>query len=646
MAGVGLGLMAIAFTYAFHVVFSRSLSQDEGYLMITIQSFIEGHPLYDSVFTQYGPFYYFYEWILHALLAIPLTHDATRFLCMVHWLGASAILGLAAWRITRSTLSGAVVFMQAVVHLTALASEPGHPQELVVLLLALGMLLASGVTPGPGRVWILAVITALLAFTKINVGIFFGLALFLALRCVAKDRFSGPAWTWLLAGLGALLPLALMRGHLDAEWCRHYALIAAATVTAVFVLAKPSPDGSGPAATTWIKIIAGFLAPAAVILVLVAWTGTSPNGLLNGLLLTPLKMPGVALLPLPLSKPALLNAVISLALALALLARWKTGRDRLTGPSTMNLGAMLDAAIVPLKGAFGLVGILFLIGDAKAQFAWLYPWIWLVLVPAGLTHQGGTGPGFPRIFLALTAAWQGLQAYPIAGTQVTTATFLLPLAFVLCLSDALAAAPRWEVMRSIRDSFMRLAPGPRRLARMLGLVGLLYLFANLWCHLASIRDEYASLPALDLPGSRLVHMDPETTGMYRELAAYLEAECDTFVTYPGINSLYFWTGKRPPTHLNSTGWGQLSHAQQDHILTSLRQSRRPLLVVVAAAAQSWSQGAPPPILPLVRCVTEDCREVKRIGRFILFVPTRSPQTAQRGGRPPLAAAPDLIQGNR
>ena len=88
--------------------------------------------------------------------------------------------------------------------------------------------------------------------------------------------------------------------------------------------------------------------------------------------------------------------------------------------------------------------------------------------------------------------------------------------------------------------------------------------------------------------------------MYRELARYLERECDTFVTYPGFNSLYFWTGKRPPTHLNSTGWGQLSHPQQERILASLRQAQRPLLVVVAAAAESWKNGAPEPILPLVQ----------------------------------------------
>ena len=31
---------------------------DEGYVMISLSSFVKGHALYDDVFTQYGPFFY------------------------------------------------------------------------------------------------------------------------------------------------------------------------------------------------------------------------------------------------------------------------------------------------------------------------------------------------------------------------------------------------------------------------------------------------------------------------------------------------------------------------------------------------------------------------------------------------------------
>src|SRR2546421_12694306 len=82
LGSAGVLFLAVAVTYAFYIVFSRSMSPDEGYLMITVQSFNEGNALYDTVFTHYGPLYYAYEWFVHALLTIPLTHDATRMLCI------------------------------------------------------------------------------------------------------------------------------------------------------------------------------------------------------------------------------------------------------------------------------------------------------------------------------------------------------------------------------------------------------------------------------------------------------------------------------------------------------------------------------------------------------------------------------------
>ena len=166
-------LFAVAVAYAYFFIFSRSMSLDEGYLMITVQGFTSGHALYDSVFTQYGPLYYFYEWLLRAVLSVPLTHDATRFLCIMHWLLAAIVLGLAAWRITRSRFAALFVGAQGFIHLSALANEPGHPQELVVILLALGIFVAAGLSRRRWTIESLSVLAALLAFTKINVGVFF-----------------------------------------------------------------------------------------------------------------------------------------------------------------------------------------------------------------------------------------------------------------------------------------------------------------------------------------------------------------------------------------------------------------------------------------------------------------------------------------
>jgi len=376
----------------------------------------------------------------------------------------------------------------------------------------------------------------------------------------------------------------------------------------------------------------------------------------EGLFLTPLKMPGVALLPLPLSNGVLLNAAAALVVA-CISYKFRS--------STKASGFRL-LFINILKLCYGVIGAFCLLGDAKAQLGWLLPWVWLVLVPsnAPTSQSQNQNVPFQRVFLCLAASWQSLQAYPIAGTQVTTATFLLILTYALCLRDAwqvlvvqtlargfhtppkstthgvpaLAGAVSPVGSGSIYGEMQcetspdRLKPGlhalhqstllPRNLQwlHILATVSLLYLFANHWCDLARVRREYDSLPPLGLPGSRYVHMDPETTETYGALVKYLASECDSFVTYPGVNSLYLWTGLRPPTHLNSTGWGPLTHQQQEQILAKWRQARRPMLVVVSAAVDRWRKYAPPQLSPLIRCVFEDCREVNRIGGFIIFVP--------------------------
>ena len=232
------------------------------------------------------------------------------------------------------------------------------------------------------------------------------------------------------------------------------------------------------------------------------------------------------------------------------------------------------------------------------------------------------------MLLSLVAAWQSLQAYPIAGTQTTLATFPLVLAYGVCLSDALRELALWPRMASKLSALTR---STRVLSGALAGVALLFVFTHAWCKLPDLRREYARLLPLDLPGSRWVRMNEELTALNQALARYLSAECDTFVSYPGINSLYFWADKRPPTQINSTGWGQLSFAQQEKILSSLRTTPRSKLVVTEAMMQSWGTPYADPIRPLVRFVTEECLPVKRIGRCLIF---ELKSSAQLSAAPP------------
>ncbi len=605
-------LFVAAIVYAYFFIFSRSMSLDEGYLMITVQGFNSGHALYDSVFTQYGPLYYFYEWFLHAMLSVPLTHDATRFLSILHWLLAAVVLGFAAWRITRSAFAALFVSAQGFIHLSAMANEPGHPQELVVVLLALGILIAAGFSRRRWTIECLAVLAALLAFTKINVGVFFGFALFLAMRCHSSDRFSRGAWNWVLLAVSGFLPFVLMRRHLDAEWCRNFATVAATTTVAALFVAQRVSSERSLGMKKYFTAGAVFGSILAILLGATLLLGTTGNGLLDGLFLTPLKMPRVALLAMVVSGAALANALASAGCAALFVCR----RDN----------ARLNSLLNVLKALYGIVGAFCLMGEAKAQLGYLLPWVWLVAVPGG-KPQGNVGEDFARVLLCVAAAWQSLQVYPIAGTQVTLATFLLVLAYGICLNDSLRAAAQTRRAQALLAS---LTPKKLFLTQTFAAFALVFLFTLVWCNLDRVRWEHSRLRPLELPGSAHVRMDDETVTMYRDLAQYLATESGTFVTYPGVNSLYFWADKRPPTQLNSTGWGQLTHAQQREILTTLAHAERPRLVIVEAMMQGWDSPAYDPIRPLVRFVAEDCRPLRRMGRFVIFEPkTNLISTASR-----------------
>jgi hypothetical protein len=596
--------------HAYFFIFSRSMSLDEGYLMITIQGFNSGHALYDSVFTQYGPLYYFYEWFLRTVLSVPLTHDATRFLSILHWILAAVVLGSAAWRITRSGFAALFVATQGFIHLSALANEPGHPQELVVVLLALGILIAAGFSRRRWTLECLAVLTALLACTKINVGVFFGFALFLALRCHSSDRFSRGRWNWLWLIVSGILPFVLMRRHLDAEWCRHFATVTATTTIATWFVVQRVSGERNVGMKKYFTASAAFGCALVILLGVTLLLGTSWKGLVDGLFLTPLKMPRVALLPIAVSGAALANALASAGCAALVVLR----RD----------DARLNSLINVLKAFYGIVGAFCLMGEAKAQLAYLLPWVWLVAAPGGKPRANGEN--FARVLLCLAAAWQSLQAYPIAGTQVALATFLLVLGYGICLNDSLRAAAQ---TRRVQTWLTSLTPGTSVLTQTLAALALVFLFANVWCKVPDVRREHARLRPLELPGSAHVRMDDETVTMYRGLAQYLATESGTFVTYPGVNSLYFWADKRPPTQLNSTGWGQLTHAQQREILDTLARGERPRLVIVEAMMQHWDSTAYDPIRPLVRFVAEECRPLGRMGRFIIFEPKTKANSTPR-----------------
>ncbi len=611
--------------YVWMRVLGSDVAWDEGYLMITMRGFLDGHALYDDVFTQYGPVYYWLRYPLFTLLGLPLDHDSTRLLTMATWLATATLLAWGVQRATQSLLLGWFAFMQAVVHLSRLAKEPGHPQELIVLLLC-GVFLALSRLPVSRLGWtIVAVLGALIAMIKINVGVYLliGLGAFWLSETARRRAGSSRLATF----LAMAVPFVLMRHHLSEPWAITYAIVAAVAFGSVVAATFALPSSGRPAASLRAaEFTLCLLAVTAVALGATLLAGTSPAGMLRGLILDPLAFPKAFAMPLQVSGWASVNALAAgaccaLALSPASAGRWT---------ATSRAGAKL---------VFGVVGAIVLLGQPAVQLAYLSPWMWVALVPI---HPASREPArfdeqAARRVLCCICAPMLLQAYPVAGSQVNWATLLLIPVYAWCLSDALRAVAPWDrrkprpgndagdgaIAPVLRPTSAAWIGSRRRLGALLATVSLLVAYPTLWLRLPRLSAEFAQGVSLELPGSRLIRLSAERVSLYRSLTAYLAQESYGFVTYPGFHSLHFWTGIDPPTRLNVTMWDVFSDAQQTRIAESLGRLQRPKIVLLRDHyLLRWRQQDPRTLRAFQRFVLEEYEELGTIGPCIVLTPKR------------------------
>ncbi|MGH7867183.1 MAG: hypothetical protein ACREP9_06010, partial [Candidatus Dormibacteraceae bacterium] len=562
---IGIPFLLTAVIYAFGITFSQfSPYDDEGRVMISVKGFLSGNALYNDVSSPYGPIYYFYEWIVHTLLRVPLTNDATAVLCVAHWLLAAGILALAGHWMTRSVPMAVFIFMQAVVHLSPLAGEPGHPQELIVMLRALAALV---VVRGASRRWTLpglGAIWAALILIKINVGVFFAMAFFLTLLA-HTGGINARSWIfWLILIVSAFLPMLLMRPHLAEKWAFDYAWQTGFSIVAIGIAAWACVTERPLKLRAWVTC--GLAAGSTLLLIvfILLMTGSAPADVVRSLIPAPSKVGHTFFLPLNTSSGS-----------------WSCALALLVACAVPLLRKHFEKWVLPiaiLKGIYGVLGTVVLVSEPSAQQALLKPWVWLLILGlSGGPFAGGPGL-FPRVFLCFACVWQGLQAYPVAGTQVAVGTLLLVLICSICLFDSLSVLLSSSVVPSPSQKacFGRMAQWPEA-----GLIAaLLATFALGWCNPGEQLRRYSSMQPLNLRGCSYRRVDPHQAAQYRAMAKVLETGCDTFIVLPGLNSLYFWTAKNPPTYFNISGENTMpSKAQQALVVAALQSSRRSLVVL-------------------------------------------------------------------
>lgn len=605
-----LGLTAAAAPIAYVAMFSLFQPyDDEGYLLISLKGYLGGHALYEEVFSQYGPFYYLLNGSLFRLLGLDVTHDAGRLFTLALWLLAALIGGAALIRLTRSVLLGVVGQVLFFGALSTLVNEPMHPGALLGLLLVTTVLVVVGLVPRRQRaaMLILGALAGATALVKVNVGAFVLVSLGATLFLTAPPLSRSVILKGLAAAALVGTPFAVMARDLDTRWAASYAVLVGLAALALLLVALRSlPDRiDGLRTLAWFA--GGIVAVIVLVTAVTMAMGTSPSALIDGALLRPLRQPEAFSLPFPMPGWAPVAGVAGVAMA-ALVA-W---RPRV--PMSDRASEILGAGGRVAAGLIVWVSVATVGRVPGSPLSLALPLAWIAAVPP--TRDSAPVPTFVRLALPSLAVLQALHAYPVAGSQMAWSGMLLIPVGAMCIADGWAVMAAWS--RSSETIVHR--PIIRALA------GLPVAGFTAWLLLSSfVPFAQGGLQAYDqgvqprLPGVSRFRIGGPQVQLYEELASTLRTRCSTFISAPGLNSLYLFSGLEPPTYLNTTAWMYLFDARvQERVVQRISRIEGLCTVRSDSLVSFWSQGRPIPPGPLVTLAFRDLPRIRRLGEYSIF----------------------------
>ncbi len=578
LAVVAIGsVVPLLWQLAYPAMFSRYLDyDDEGYLLVSLAGYMDGHALYDQVFTQYGPFHYQLLSAIFRTAGFVPSHDDGRLVTLALWLIASSGVGLAAYLYSRSVLLAVGAQCIAFMVLFTVTFEPLHPGAVLSGLLILLVAVVTLVERMPRAAWFLAgLVAAAMTLVKINIG---GLAL---IGLVAIGIASSDAASWVrrtAAAVPALVPFLLMGRDLGEPGVTAYAAIvsvAAAAVCAVGLRAV----AIGPWRPAILWLLGGAASAAGVIITAALIQGSSVEGLLTGVVLRPLGQSEAFTVRLGLPTQAVVWALCVAAAGVAF------GIPRLR--ARIPLPPMALAVTRLLAGLAMWVAVGGVFGPTVPAFALGIPLAWVVLL-----EDRDSKRGVAVFVLALLAVLQSLHAYPVAGSQTSWSGLLLVPLGAVAIADG------------IRRLVGELRGGRRIAATVAGFIPVLVLLAWLarvpmMSLYTTVRAGYLGWSSPGLAGAERLRLDRRSSTTYTRVTAVLREECRTFYSWPGMNSFYFWTGQDPPSMLNATAWPALfDDALQQRVVNDLRRTDGVCLLRNRVLADTWLQGRPSPRGPL------------------------------------------------
>jgi hypothetical protein len=537
---------------------SFMIHDDEGYVLLSLKNFSEHGRLYDEVFSQYGPVPYLYYDRLHRLLDWPITNLFGRTLTLLHWVVASFAAGLIAWRLSGRYWTALFTLVAVFGLMWQMTSEPTHPGGLIALITAAGLMVAVEAL-WRGRTGIAALVLGLagaaLMLTKINVGL---------LWCCSAGAFlllatGGAAWrgrgVWFAAAGLALLPFILMRPLLGEPWVLNLAVMFAVSGVAGCALVATETARTMPA-RDWLAWLAGLVGLGTVVIVAILAHGTSLRGLSQGVLLDPLRHP--VNFHLGFLWPPLAWVTLGTTVAVAALWHWRPAlRARVVDVVAVLRLLVLGCFIWHAQTWLTINGV-------RSMIVFALPLTPLFLLPLGEAPAGDRRRP-AAVLVALVGLGQVLHTYPVAGTQMAWATFLLLPLFVNGVQDAAT-----HFARRLAQPWLTTAVAIVALSAA-GWQGKL-LFQQGW-------QRWNTSDPLNLPGAGSVRPPENIRYALRILTANAELHADLLFSRPGMFSFNLWSGAPTPTRRNATHWfWLLSPAEQQAIIARLQTVPRSAII--------------------------------------------------------------------
>ena len=199
--------------------------------------------MYDDVYSLYGPLYNLFYGLLYGPLHIPLSHVTGRLISMSLWLVWTAGFACFSFRLSRSLVSMALCFVLTLQLLSPLMEEPGHPEELCLVLISITLLMTCCLEENTKIMALIGIGATIAALTliKINVGVFVGLPLLIVLLRKSSSQILSVVLAPLAMICLIILPIAVLSLLFSFPWVRTYCLFCFLSVAATGLVALEGP---------------------------------------------------------------------------------------------------------------------------------------------------------------------------------------------------------------------------------------------------------------------------------------------------------------------------------------------------------------------------------------------------------------------